>query len=399
MKILSERGKIMPSSPIRRLVPFAEQAIAKGKHIYPLNIGQPDIKTPDTFMNAIKNLDMPVLAYGHSGGLWSLRKKLVHYYKRFNINVEADDILVTTGGSEAIIFTLMAIADAGDEIIVPEPFYTNYNGFAVEAGAKIVPITSYIKEDFQLPPIESIAEKITDKTRAIMICNPNNPTGYLYSNEELEALKDMVLKHDLYLLSDEVYREFVYDGKTHKSVMHFPEIEDRTIMLDSVSKRYSACGARIGMIVTKNKKVIESALKFGMARLCPPTIEQIGTEAAIDTPKEYFDKVINEYTQRRNVMVRLLREMPGVIAPNPKGAFYLVVKLPVDNADKFAQWLLTDFHINNESVMIAPADGFYSTEGLGKNEARIAYVLNVEDIKKAMNILAEGLKVYPGRVG
>ena len=399
MKILSERGKIMPSSPIRRLVPFAEQAIAKGKHIYPLNIGQPDIKTPDTFMNAIKNLDMPVLAYGHSGGLWSLRKKLVHYYKRFNINVEADDILVTTGGSEAIIFTLMAIADAGDEIIVPEPFYTNYNGFAVEAGAKIVPITSYIKEDFQLPPIESIAEKITDKTRAIMICNPNNPTGYLYSNEELEALKDMVLKHDLYLLSDEVYREFVYDGKTHKSVMHFPEIEDRTIMLDSVSKRYSACGARIGMIVTKNKKVIESALKFGMARLCPPTIEQIGTEAAIDTPKEYFDEVINEYTQRRNVMVRLLREMPGVIAPNPKGAFYLVVKLPVDDADKFAQWLLTDFHINNESVMIAPADGFYSTEGLGKNEARIAYVLNVEDIKKAMNILAEGLKVYPGRVG
>lgn len=399
MKILSERGKIMPSSPIRRLVPFAEQAIAKGKHIYPLNIGQPDIKTPDTFMNAIKNLDMPVLAYGHSGGLWSLRKKLVHYYKRFNINVEPDDILVTTGGSEAIIFTLMAIADAGDEIIVPEPFYTNYNGFAVEAGVKIVPITSYIKEDFQLPPIEYIAQKITDKTRAIMICNPNNPTGYLYSNEELEALKDMVLKHDLYLLSDEVYREFVYDGKTHKSVMHFPEIEDRTIMLDSVSKRYSACGARIGMIVTKNKKVIESALKFGMARLCPPTIEQIGTEAAIDTPKEYFDEVINEYTQRRNVMVRLLREMPGVIAPNPKGAFYLVVKLPVDDADKFAQWLLTDFDVNNESVMIAPADGFYSTEGLGKNEARIAYVLNVEDIKKAMNILAEGLKVYPGRVG
>jgi aspartate aminotransferase len=399
MKILSERGKIMPSSPIRRLVPFAEQAIAKGKHIYPLNIGQPDIKTPDTFMNAIKNLDMPVLAYGHSGGLWSLRKKLVHYYKRFNINVEPDDILVTTGGSEAIIFTLMAIADVGDEIIVPEPFYTNYNGFAVEAGAKIVPITSYIKEDFQLPPIESIAQKITDKTRAIMICNPNNPTGYLYSNEELEALKDMVLKHDLYLLSDEVYREFVYDGKTHKSVMHFPEIEDRTIMLDSVSKRYSACGARIGMIVTKNRKVIESALKFGMARLCPPTIEQIGTEAAIDTPKEYFDEVINEYTQRRNVMVSLLQEMPGVIAPNPKGAFYLVVKLPVDDADKFAQWLLTDFDVNNESVMIAPADGFYSTEGLGKNEARIAYVLNVEDIKKAMNILAEGLKVYPGRVG
>jgi aspartate aminotransferase len=399
MKILSERGKIMPSSPIRRLVPFAEQAIAKGKHIYHLNIGQPDIKTPDTFMNAIKNLDMPVLAYGHSGGLWSLRKKFVHYYKRFNINVKPDDILVTTGGSEAIIFTLMTIADAGDEIIIPEPFYTNYNGFAVEAGVKIVPITSYIKDDFQLPPIESIAQKITDKTRAIMICNPNNPTGYLYSNEELEALKDMVLKHDLYLLSDEVYREFVYDGKTHKSVMHFPEIEDRTIMLDSVSKRYSACGARIGMIVTKNRKVIESALKFGMARLCPPTIEQIGTEAAIDTPKKYFDEVINEYTQRRNVMVSLLREMPGVIAPNPQGAFYLVVKLPVDNADKFAQWLLTDFDVNNESVMIAPADGFYSTEGFGKNEARIAYVLNVEDIKKAMNILAEGLKVYPGRVG
>ena len=291
----------------------------------------------------------------------------------------------------------MAICDEGDEIIVPEPFYTNYNGFAVEAGVTVVPVTSKIEEDFQLPPIESLAEKITNKTRAIIICNPNNPTGYVYSEQELESLRKIVLEHDLHLLADEVYREFTYDGLSHKSVMQLEGIEDRTIMLDSVSKRYSACGARIGMIVSKNKEFIESALKFGMARLCPPSIEQVGVEAGIDTPKEYFDEVHQEYTARRDIMVRLLREMPGVTAPNPKGAFYLVVKLPVDDADKFAQWILTDFDVENETVMVAPADGFYSTPGLGKDEVRIAYVLNVEDIKKAMNILAEGLKAYPGR--
>ncbi|MGD9898302.1 MAG: pyridoxal phosphate-dependent aminotransferase [Calditrichaceae bacterium] len=398
MKILSNRGNLMPSSPIRKLVPFADQAVAKGKHVYYLNIGQPDIKTPDSFMNPIKNLNMPVLSYGPSAGLTSLRIKMTEYYRKFNINVDMNDILITTGGSEAIIFTLMAIADPGDEIIIPEPFYTNYNGFAVEAGVRIVPITSNIENDFQLPSIQSIAEKITDKTRAILICNPNNPTGYVYSEKELYALKEIVKKHDLYLLSDEVYREFLYDGETHTSVMHLPDIEDRAIMLDSVSKRYSACGARIGMIVTKNSQIIEAALKFGMARLCPPTIEQLGAESGIDTPNEYFDNVISEYKDRRDTMVKALRAMPGVIAPMPKGAFYLVVKLPVDDADNFARWMLTDFNIDNETVMIAPANGFYSTPGLGKNEVRIAYVLNVPDIKRAMFILSEGLKAYPGRV-
>ena len=398
MKILSKRGAEMPSSPIRRLVPFADQAKEKGKHVYHLNIGQPDIKTPDSFREAIKNFDLPVLEYGPSAGLTSLRKKLVEYYARFDIHVTYEDILVTTGGSEAIIFALMAICDDGDEIIVPEPFYTNYNGFAVEAGVKIVPIPSFIKDDFQLPPIESIADKITDKTRAIMICNPNNPTGYVYSKEELELLREMVLKNDLFLLADEVYREFVYDGGDHFSVMNLKDIEDRTIMLDSVSKRYSACGARIGMIVCRNAQIIETCLNFGMARLCPPTIEQVGTEAGIDTPQDYFDEVIVEYTKRRNVMVNALRKMPGVIAPNPKGAFYFVVKLPVDDADKFATWLLTDFDVDNGTVMVAPANGFYSSPGAGNDEVRIAYVLNVEDIKKSMNILAEGLKAYPGRV-
>ncbi len=397
MKILSQRGQRMPSSPIRRLVPFADQAKAAKKHVYHLNIGQPDIKTPDTFMNPIKHLDMPVLEYGPSAGLTSLRKKFAEYYHRFDIDVTYEDILVTTGGSEAIIFALMTICDVGDEIIIPEPFYTNYNGFAVEAGVHIVPITSYIEDGFQLPPIESVKEKITDKTRAIMICNPNNPTGYVYSRKELEALRDIALEHNLFILSDEVYREFVYDGATHTSVMHLKGIEDRTIMLDSVSKRYSACGARIGMIVSKNRDVISAALKFGMARLCPPTIEQIGTEAGIDTPQSYFDRVIEEYTERRDIMVRLLGEMPGVTVPNPKGAFYLVVKLPVDDADHFARWLLTDFDINGETVMVAPANGFYSTPGLGQDEVRIAYVLNGEDIKKAMQVLSEGLKAYPGR--
>ncbi len=397
MKILSNRGNQMPSSPIRRLVPFADKAVEQGKHVYYLNIGQPDIKTPDSFMNPIKNLDMPVLAYGPSAGLTSLRKKLVEYYKRFDIHVNYEDILITTGGSEAIIFTLMAICDPGDEVIIPEPFYTNYNGFAMEAGVNIVPITSGIEDDFQLPAIESIAEKITSKTRAIMICNPNNPTGYVYSEDELQALRQLALTHDLYLLSDEVYREFLYDGKTHTSVMHLKDIDDRAIMLDSVSKRYSACGARIGMIVTKNKEVISTALKFGMARLCPPTIEQIGTEAGIDTPQQYFDEVIEEYKERRDVMVSLLREIPGVVAPKPTGAFYLIARLPVDNADKFAQWLLTDFNVENETVMVAPANGFYSTKGLGQNEVRIAYVLNVNDIRKAMHILAEALKAYPGK--
>ncbi len=398
MKTLSKRGEVMPSSPIRRLVPLADHAIAQGKHVFHLNIGQPDIHTPDSFMHPIKNMNMPVLAYGPSAGLTSFREKLVEYYRRFDIHVEKENILITTGGSEAIIFTLMAIADPGDEIIIPEPFYTNYNGFAVEAGVKIVPITSNIKDHFQLPPIELINEKITSRTRAIMICNPNNPTGYVYSREEMEAVKEIALKHNLFFITDEVYREFVYGEQEHVSVMHLDGMEDRAVLLDSVSKRYSACGARIGMIVSKNREFIDAALKFGMARLCPPTIEQIASQAGIDTPREYFDEVINEYKQRRDVMVKMLNDIPGVIAPMPKGAFYLVAELPVDDADKFAQWLLTDFDINKKTVMVAPANGFYSTSGLGQREVRIAYVLNVKEIEESMNILKEALRVYPGKL-
>jgi aspartate aminotransferase len=397
MPSLSSRGSNMPPSPIRKLVPFADKAKENGRHVYHLNIGQPDIKTPDTYWHAIKNHGRSVLEYGPSAGLTSYRKKLIEYYRQFEIMVDLDDILVTTGGSEAIIFTLMAITDPDDEIIVPEPFYTNYNGFANEAAAKIITITSRIEDDFKLPPIETIREKITGRTRAILICNPNNPTGYVYSRDELEALKEIVLEYNLFLLSDEVYREVCYDGVAHTSVMHLSGIEDRAILLDSISKRYSACGARIGCMMSKNAEVINAALKFGMARLCPPTLAQLGAEAGIDTPKSYFDRVLVEYTERRNVMVNALCNMPGVVAPNPKGAFYLVARLPVDDADRFSRWLLTDFNVENETVMIAPADGFYSTPGLGKDEVRIAYVLNVDDIKKAMNILAEGLKVYPGR--
>ncbi len=398
MPSLSHRGTRMPPSPIRKLVPFADAAKEKGRHVYHLNIGQPDIHTPDTYWKAIEHHGRKVLEYGPSAGLTSYRKKLVTYYRRFNIEVDHENIIVTTGGSEAIIFTLMAITDPGDEIIIPEPFYTNYNGFAVEAAARIVTITSTVEEDFKLPPIESIREKITDRTRAIMVCNPNNPTGYVYSRQEMEDLREIAIEHDLFLLADEVYREFCYDGLSHTSVMHLEGIDDRAVLLDSISKRYSACGARIGCIVTKNRAILDAALKFGMARLCPPTLEQLGAEAGIETPADYFNEVLEEYTERRNVMVAALRRMPGVTAPNPRGAFYLVARLPVKDADEFARWLLTDFHIDNETVMIAPANGFYSTPGLGKDEVRIAYVLNVPDIKKAMHILAEALKVYPGKI-
>ena len=387
----------MPYSPIRKLVPFADKAKEIGRHVYHLNIGQPDISTPNTYWHAIEHHGRKVLEYGPSAGLTSYRKKLIEYYKRFDIQLELDDIIVTTGGSEAIIFALMAITDPEDEIIIPEPFYTNYNGFAKEAAAKVVPITSRIEDDFQLPPIDSIREKITSKTRAILICNPNNPTGYVYSKEELQALREIVLEYDLFLMADEVYREFCYDGLRHTSVMHLSGIDDRSILLDSISKRYSACGARIGCVISKNHDITNTALKFGMARLCPPTLGQLGAEAGIDTPVSYFQEVLEEYTERRNVMVDALRKMPGVTAPNPKGAFYLVARLPVDDAEKFASWLLTDFHVDGETTMVAPANGFYSTEGLGRDEVRIAYVLNVDDIRKAMHILAEGLKAYPGR--
>ncbi len=397
MPSLSRRATTMPPSPIRKLVPFADAAKAKGRHVYHLNIGQPDIKTPEVFWNAIMNHGREVLEYGPSAGFTSYRKKLVEYYKSYDINVDYENILITTGGSEAIIFTLMTIANHGDEIIVPEPFYTNYNGFAVEAGVKIVPITSSIEEEFQLPPLESIREKITDRTRAVMICNPNNPTGYVYSREEMLALREIAIENDLFLLSDEVYREFTYDGLKHTSVLHMHGLDKQAVMLDSVSKRYSACGARVGCIVTRNQEIIDTALKFGMARLCPPTLEQLGAEAGVDTDAEYFREVLEEYRERRDIMVHLLHEMPGVVAPNPKGAFYLIARLPVDDADKFAQWLLSDFQVDDETVMVAPANGFYSTPGLGQDEVRIAYVLNVEDLKRAMHILAEGLKVYPGK--
>jgi aspartate aminotransferase len=392
------RGNTMPSSPIRKLVPFADQAKEKGRHVYHLNIGQPDIHTPHTYWNAIEKHGRNVLEYGPSAGLTSYRKKLIDYYKQFDIMLDLEDIIVTTGGSEAIIFAFMAITDPGDEIIVPEPFYTNYNGFAMEAAAKIIPITSTISKDFQLPPIDTIRSKINDKTRAILICNPNNPTGYVYSRDEMEALRKIVLEYNIFLLADEAYREFCYDGLDHVSVMHLQDINDRAILLDSISKRYSACGARIGCVISKNHDITNTALKFGMARLCPPTLEQLGAEAGINTPESYFQEIMDEYTERRNVMVKALNKMPGVVAPKPKGAFYLVAKLPVDDAEKFAQWLLTDFHVNEETVMVAPANGFYSSTGLGLDEVRIAYVLNIADIKKAMHILDEGLKAYPGKI-
>jgi len=394
---LSDRGRTMPPSPIRKLVPFADQAKKKGRHVYHLNIGQPDIHTPEAYWRAIEKHGRKVLEYGPSAGLTSYREKLTGYYKGLGITVDTDDIIVTTGGSEAIIFTLLAITDPGDEIIIPEPFYTNYNGFANEAAAKIVAITSFIESDFQLPPIDTIREKITDKTRGILICNPNNPTGYVYSIEELEALKKIVLEYDLFLMVDEAYRDFCYDGLKHTSVLQIEGLEERAVLLDSISKRYSACGARIGCVISRNKEISRTALRYGMARLCPPTLEQLGAEAGIDTPKSYFQEVIAEYTERRDVMVKALNEIPGVLAPKPKGAFYLIARLPVDNADRFSQWLLTDFHINGETTMIAPANGFYSTPGYGEDEVRIAYVLNTGDIKKAMHILGEGLKVYPGR--
>lgn len=394
---LSNRGRTMPPSPIRKLMPFADQAKEKGRHVYHLNIGQPDIHTPEGFWLAIEKHGRKVLEYGPSAGLTSYRKKLAGYYKSLGITLDPDDIIVTTGGSEAILFTMLAIMDPGDEIIIPEPFYTNYNGFANEAAVKVVPITSSIESDFQLPPINTIRGKITDRTRGILICNPNNPTGYVYSKKELEALRKIVIEHDLFLLVDEAYRDFCYDGLKHTSVLQLEGLEERSVLLDSISKRYSACGARIGCVISRNKEITRAALRYGMARLCPPTLEQLGAEAGIDTPKSYFQEVLTEYTERRNVMVKALNEMPGVLAPKPKGAFYLIARLPVDNADRFAQWLLTDFHINGETTMIAPANGFYSTPGYGEDEVRIAYVLNTGDIKKAMHILAEGLKVYPGR--
>jgi len=398
MPSISDRGRSMPASPIRKLVPFAEEAKRKGRKVYHLNIGQPDIPTPEVALNALRNINLKVLEYSHSAGNESYRRKLAVYYHTKGINIDHTEMLITTGGSEAILFALMSCMNPGDEVITPEPFYANYNGFATTAGIKIIPVTSYIKDDFALPPVVDIEKKITPRTKGIIICNPNNPTGYLYSREELLHLAEIVKKYDLYLFSDEAYRDFCYDGAEHFSAMNLEGIEKNVILLDSVSKRYSECGIRIGALITKNKDVISTALKFAQARLSPPGLGQIAGEASIDTPDDYFKEVNEEYTARRNYMVEVLNKIPGVYCPKPKGAFYTVVKLPVDDSDKFAQWLLEEFEYNNQTVMVAPASGFYSTCGSGKDEVRIAYVLKIDDLKNAMMILAEALKVYPGRM-
>lgn len=398
MPSISNKGKIMPDSPIRKLVPYSEAAERSGKKVYNLNIGQPDIPTPEPALNAIRNIELKVIEYSHSAGNESYRRKLATYYQKIGINIDYTEILITTGGSEAILFAFMSCIDPGDEIIIPEPFYSNYNSFATIADIKIVPVTSYIKDGFALPPIKEIENNISSKTKAIIICNPNNPTGYLYSKEELIQLQELVKKYDLFLFSDEVYRDFCYDDAEHFSAMNLKGIDNNVIMFDSVSKRYSECGVRIGALITKNKDVISTALKFAQSRLSPPSLGQIVGEASIDTPAHYFEEVNNKYTARRNYMVEALNKIPGVFCPKPKGAFYTVVKLPVDDADKFAQWILEDFEYNNQTVMLAPASGFYSTPGLGKNEVRIAYVIKTDDLKKAMKILEEALKVYPGRI-
>jgi aspartate aminotransferase len=397
MPKVSIKGNIMPSSPIRKLVPFAEAAKKLGRTIYHLNIGQPDIETPEIMLKAIQEADIKVLEYSHSAGFESYRKKLTKYYAGYKIDLTADDIIVTTGGSEAIQMAMMVCFNPGDELIIPEPFYANFNCFTCTADVIIKPVKSAIENGFALPPISDFEKLITPKTKGIMICNPGNPTGYLYSKEELELLRQLVLKYDLFLFSDEVYREFCYDNKEYFSVMHLQGIDNNVVMLDSISKRYSACGARIGALVTKNKEVIASAMKFAQARLSPPTLEQIGAEAALDTPKEYFEKVQKEYVERRNLLVEMLNNIEGIFCPKPSGAFYCIARLPIDNSDKFCQWLLESFEYNGKTVMLAPATGFYSTPGAGSNEVRIAYVLNKEALKNAMICLEKALKVYPGR--
>jgi aspartate aminotransferase len=397
MPQISSKGQNMPESPIRKLIPFAEKAKQNGVHIYHLNIGQPDIETPKEMLDAVRSNDLKVIEYSHSAGNESYRRRLSEYYRQYRIDVNYTDIMVTTGGSEAIEIALMSCLDEGDEIIIPEPFYANYLGFAVQAGIVIKPVVSTIDDGFALPPVSEFEKLITERTKGIMICNPSNPTGYLYTREELSALRDIIKEHDLFLFSDEVYREFCYDGKEYVSVMHLDGVEENVIMLDSVSKRYSACGVRIGAIVSRNRKVMETALKFGQARLSPPTYGQIAAEAAIDTPQSYFDDVRKEYVARRDFLVNALNSMEGVICPVPSGAFYVTAQLPVDDSDRFCQWMLESFSLDGSTVMMAPASGFYSTEGLGKNQVRVAYVLNRDALEKAMDCLREGLLKYPGR--
>ncbi|MCK8141362.1 pyridoxal phosphate-dependent aminotransferase [Flavobacterium sp. I-SCBP12n] len=394
MPKISNKGKLMPESPIRKLVPYSEIAKKKGNKVYHLNIGQPDIKTPEVAMAAVKNIDLTILEYSHSAGNESYRKKLAAYYTNQGIPVNTEDIIVTTGGSEALMFAMGSTMDQGDEIIIPEPFYANYNGFSTASGINVIPVISTIDTGFALPAVADFEKLITPKTKAILICNPGNPTGYLYSKEEIMQLAALVKKHDLFLISDEVYREFTYDGDIHYSVMNVPGLEEHAIMIDSVSKRYSMCGARIGCIVSKNKELMATAMKFAQARLSPPTIEQIASEAALETPQAYFDEVISEYRERRDTLVEELNKIEGVIVSKPKGAFYCIAQLPIDNADAFAQWLLESYDLNGETVMVAPAAGFYSTSGMGLNQVRIAYVLKKDDLISAVRILKAAIPVY-----
>jgi len=394
MPKVSLKGQQMPESPIRKLVPYAEIAKKKGHKVYHLNIGQPDIKTPEVALNAVKNADITVLEYSHSAGFESYRNKLSKYYREHGLPIDAADIIITTGGSEALLFAMGSTMDADDEIIIPEPFYANYNGFSTASGVKVVPVISTIETGFALPPISDFEKLITPKTKAILICNPGNPTGYLYSKEEIMQLAELVKKHDLFLIADEVYREFTYDGDKHYSVMNIEGLEEHAIMIDSVSKRYSMCGARIGCIVSKNKAVMATAMKFAQARLSPPTFAQIASEAALETPQSYFDDVITEYKDRRDTLIAELNKIDGVTVASPKGAFYCIVKLPIKNADDFAQWLLESYDLNGETVMVAPAAGFYSTPNVGLDEVRIAYVLKKEDLIQSVRILKEALHTY-----
>jgi len=397
MPSLSQKGRLMPSSPIRKLVPFAEKAKKRGLKVFHLNIGQPDIETPEIALHAIRHFNQKVVEYSHSAGIYSYREKLVGYYKKHNIHISPEEIIICAGASEAILFAMSTCMDSGEEVIIPEPFYANYNGFAVNSGVKVVPIPSTIDTGFALPPIADFEKAITEKTKAIIICNPNNPTGYLYSQAELEILRTIVLKHDLFLFADEVYREFCYDGKKHFSVMELEGLENHVVLFDSVSKRYSACGVRIGALISKNKALMATAMKFAQARLSPPTFGQVAAEAAIDTPEEYFVKVLSEYHERRNLVVTAINGMKGAFCPNPMGAFYVVAKLPVDDSDRFCQWLLEDFSYDGKTVMLAPATGFYATFGKGLNEVRISYVLKVQELAEAMKCLEKAIEVYPGR--
>ncbi|QTN38882.1 pyridoxal phosphate-dependent aminotransferase [Cryomorphaceae bacterium] len=399
MPSLSQKGQRMPSSPIRKLVPFADAAKAGGTTVYHLNIGQPDIKTPEVVQDAIHVAPVEIIAYSHSEGILTYREGLAKYYRNVGLEVNAHDIMVTTGGSEALSFIIGATMDPDDELIVPEPFYANYNGFSIANGVNVRAVTASIEDGFALPTIEEFEKLIGPKTKAILICNPGNPTGYLYSEAELEQLRALVIKHDLYLIADEVYREFCYDGRTHHSVMAMEGLDNHAIMVDSVSKRYSMCGARIGCIVSRNSHLMATIMKFAQARLSPPSLGQIAAEAALKTPQSYFDEVIEEYVERRDVLVDGLNKIPGVRCPKPSGAFYCIAELPVDDADKFAEWLLSDFSYEGGTVMMAPASGFYSTPGKGKQEVRIAYVLNIESLKKSLTILEKALEAYPGRIG